>query len=100
MVSSEEAVQPGGPLSSLSAKYLRARSATLALCEHLLPEDFVVQSMPDASPAKWHLAHVTWFFERFLLEEFAPGYRRFKDDFHYIFNSYYYSVGEMHQRAE
>ena len=100
MVSSEEALQSGGSLSSLSAKYLHTRSATLALCANLLPEDFVVQSMPDASPAKWHLAHVTWFFERFLLEEFAPGYRRFNDDFHYIFNSYYYSVGEMHRRAD
>jgi ergothioneine biosynthesis protein EgtB len=100
MVSAEEAVQRGGSLSSLSARYLGVRNATLALCENLLPEDFVVQSMPDASPAKWHLAHVTWFFERFLLEELAPGYRRFNDAFHYIFNSYYYSVGEMHTRAE
>jgi ergothioneine biosynthesis protein EgtB len=100
MVSAEEAVQRGGSLSSLSARYLGVRNATLALCENLLPEDFVVQSMPDASPAKRHLAHVTWFFERFLLEELAPGYRRFNDAFHYIFNSYYYSVGEMHTRAE
>jgi ergothioneine biosynthesis protein EgtB len=100
MVSSKETVPTHGSLSSLSAKYLETRNSTLALCENLLPEDFVVQSMPDASPAKWHLAHVTWFFERFLLEEFVAGYRRFNDDFHFIFNSYYYSVGEMHKRAD
>ncbi len=99
MVSTEEAVQMGGFLHSLSADYLRTRAATLALCEHLLPEDFVVQSMPDVSPTKWHLAHVTWFFEHFVLEPFALGYRRFNDDYHFLFNSYYYSVGEMHKRA-
>jgi ergothioneine biosynthesis protein EgtB len=100
MVSTEETVSSRGSFPSLSTKYLRARNRSLALCESLLPEDFVVQSMPDASPAKWHLAHVTWFFERFLLEEFVPEYRRFNDDFHYIFNSYYYSVGQMHRRAD
>ena len=100
MVSSEETVQVGGTEPSLSARYLHARSATLALCQHLHPEDFVVQSMPDVSPAKWHLAHVTWFFEHFILEPFAPGYRRFSDDFLYLFNSYYYSVGKMHRRAD
>jgi ergothioneine biosynthesis protein EgtB len=100
MISSEEAVQFRGSPELLTAKYLRIRSATLALCENLVPEDFVVQSMPDASPAKWHLAHVTWFFERFVLEPFAPDYRRFNDAYHYLFNSYYYSVGDMHRRAE
>ena len=98
MVSSEKTVQSGR--RSLSAAYQHARAATLALCEHLLPEDFVVQSMPDVSPAKWHLAHVTWFFEKFVLEPYAKDYRRFNDDFHYLFNSYYYSVGEMHRRPE
>ena len=100
MVSSEETVQFGGSLASLPAEYQRTRERTLELCEHLLPEDFVVQSMPDVSPAKWHLAHVTWFFEKFVLEPYAGGYRRFNDDFHYLFNSYYYSVGEMHRRTE
>ncbi|HLU05586.1 MAG TPA: ergothioneine biosynthesis protein EgtB [Woeseiaceae bacterium] len=98
MVSLEETVQVEAP--SLVAQYQRTRAATVALCEHLLPEDFVVQSMPDVSPAKWHLAHVTWFFEKFVLEPYAKGYRRFNDDFHYLFNSYYYSVGEMHRRPE
>ncbi|MEX2124400.1 MAG: ergothioneine biosynthesis protein EgtB [Woeseia sp.] len=100
MISSEEAVQVRGSPELLAAKFLRTRLATLALCEHLLPEDFVVQSMPDVSPAKWHLAHVTWFFERFVLEPFARDYQRFDDDYHYLFNSYYYSVGDMHRRAD
>jgi ergothioneine biosynthesis protein EgtB len=100
MVSSEETVQFGGSLHSLSAKYRQARSRTLELCEHLLPEDFVVQSMPDVSPAKWHLAHVTWFFEKFVLEPFAAGYRPFDESFHFLFNSYYYSVGPMHRRPD
>ena len=100
MVSSGQTVQFHGSTESLAARYLRTRAATLALCEHLVPEDFVVQSMPDVSPAKWHLAHVTWFFERFVLEPFAPKYRRFDDDYHFLFNSYYYTVGEMHKRAE
>ena len=100
MVSSEEAVQFGGSADSLSSQYSRTRSGTLALCDHLLPEDFVVQSMPDVSPAKWHLAHVSWFFEHFVLEPFAERYRRFNEHFHFLFNSYYYSAGDMHRRAE
>jgi ergothioneine biosynthesis protein EgtB len=100
MVSTEEAVQMGGSLESLLSQYLRVRAATLGLTEHLLPEDCVVQSMPDVSPTKWHLAHVTWFFEHFVLEPFAHGYRRFDDAYHYLFNSYYYSVGDMHKRTD
>lgn len=100
MISTEDAVRSDGVLASLSEKYLRTRAATLALCGSLLPEDFVVQSMPDVSPAKWHLAHVTWFFEHFVLEPFAAGYVRYKDEWHYLFNSYYYSAGDMHRRAE
>ena len=55
--------------------------------------------MPEASPTKWHLAHVTWFFERFCLAEHAPGYEPFDPRFDYLFNSYYYTVGEMHGAA-
>jgi len=82
----------------LSDRYRSVRSTTLALVSELQPEDTVVQSMPDVSPTKWHLAHVTWFFERFILEPHAQGYRRFDDQFDYLFNSYYYSVGSMHAR--
>jgi ergothioneine biosynthesis protein EgtB len=69
---------------------LRAvRRRTLALCDPLTPEDMMVQSCPEASPAKWHLAHTAWFFESFVLKEFLPGYRLFDDRFSWLFNSYY-----------
>jgi ergothioneine biosynthesis protein EgtB len=76
------------------------RSTTLALISDLQPEDTVVQTMPDVSPTKWHLAHVTWFFERFVLEPMLENYQRFDDSYHYIFNSYYYTVGSMHARPK
>ena len=84
----------------LACEYARVRSLTLDLCRTLAPEDTVVQSMPDVSPTKWHLAHVTWFFERFLLEHFDTDYRRFNEAYDYLFNSYYYSVGQMHARPQ
>ena len=87
-------------VDSLSAQYSRVRAQSLALVETLAPEDTVVQSMPDVSPTKWHLAHVTWFFERFVLEPFVPGYRRLDDDYDYLFNSYYYTAGQMHARPK
>jgi len=77
-------------------RFEKTRATTLALTADLQAEDTVVQSMPDVSPTKWHLAHVTWFFERFVLE--PCGVPRFRDDYHYLFNSYYNSVGEMHPR--
>jgi ergothioneine biosynthesis protein EgtB len=66
----------------------------------LSDEDQVVQTMDDASPTKWHLAHTTWFFEAFLLKPFLPGYRLFDDNFEYCFNSYYESVGPRHPRPK
>ena len=66
----------------------------------LSPEDCLVQSMPYASPAKWHLAHTTWFFEQFVLQPGAPGYRVFDARFAYLFNSYYEAVGPRHARPE
>lgn len=74
------------------------RALTLELCLGLTPEDMALQSMPDASPAKWHLAHTSWFFEQFVLGPHAPGYRPFHPDYGYLFNSYYESVGERHPR--
>lgn len=100
MVTSEEVVFLGDSPESLSARYRRIRSATVYLCRSLKPEDTVVQSMPDVSPAKWHLAHVTWFFERFVLQPHLAGYKAFRDEFNYLFNSYYYSVGPMHLRPK
>ena len=63
-------------------------------------EDQVVQSMPDASPIKWHRAHVTWFFEHFLLRPFVPGYRIFDERFAYLFNSYYVAAGPRQARPQ
>ena len=68
------------------------------LCEPLVTEDYVVQSMPDVSPTKWHLAHTSWFFETFLLAPHQPNYRIFDPQFAYLFNSYYVTVGDRHCR--
>jgi ergothioneine biosynthesis protein EgtB len=76
----------------LAEEFCRVRRQSLALCAPLTPEDMMVQSCADASPAKWHLAHTTWFFETFLLREFAPGYRPFHPDYVWLFNSYYNAV--------
>jgi len=99
MSSRAESIGHDSPESLLS-RYGRIRRLTLDLCATLAPEDTVVQSMPDVSPSKWHLAHVTWFFERFVLEAFDAGYRRFNDQFDFLFNSYYYSAGKMHPRPK
>ena len=81
------------------AAYRGVRATTEALCKPLQIEDYVVQSVPEASPAKWHLAHTTWFFETFLLAQYLAGYRPFDPGFDYLFNSYYESVGEFFPRA-
>jgi ergothioneine biosynthesis protein EgtB len=73
------------------ARFRDVRERTLALCSGLTAEDMMVQSTPEASPAKWHLAHTAWFFESFILRQFAPGYRPFNTEFHWLFNSYYES---------
>ena len=78
----------------------RVRELTVRLCEPLQPEDSVVQSAPETSPAKWHLAHTTWFFENFLLIPYFPKYRLFHPRFGFLFNSYYESVGEFHSRLQ
>jgi ergothioneine biosynthesis protein EgtB len=86
------------PAPALGKRYGAVRAATVALCAPLQIEDYVVQSMPDASPAKWHLAHTSWFFEEFVLREAAPNYRFHDERFRFLFNSYYNSVGRMHTR--
>ena len=83
---------------SLSARFGRVRSATRRLAEPLEIEDYQLQSMPDASPVKWHLAHTSWFFETFLLAPNLPNYRPFHPDYCYLFNSYYEAVGSRHPR--
>jgi ergothioneine biosynthesis protein EgtB len=79
--------------------YRAIRSHAIALAAPLSPEDCAAQSMPDASPVKWHLAHTTWFFETFILERFEPGFEPFHPAFRMLFNSYYNGVGEQFMRA-
>jgi len=80
--------------------FLAVRAETERRAALLSPEDQVVQSMPDASPAKWHRAHVTWFFEQFLLRPFAPDYKPFDGRFAYLFNSYYVAAGPRQARPQ
>jgi ergothioneine biosynthesis protein EgtB len=91
---------PGLATSELAQRFAAVRAQTLALAEPLSEADCQVQSMPDASPAKWHLAHVTWFFETFILERFEPGFRPFHPAFRVLFNSYYQGVGDQHPRPQ
>src|SRR2546421_9461543 len=93
-----EAGRVGGA-AALAGRYRAVRGVTEELCRPLATEDYVVQSMPDASPAKWHLAHSTWFFETFILAAAVPGYRPFHPAYNYLFNSYYNAVGERWQRS-
>ncbi len=76
------------------------RAATERLCEPLAVEDYVVQSMPDASPVKWHLGHTSWFFETFVLAPHRPGFRVHREGWAYLFNSYYVGVGPRYARPE
>ena len=87
------------PDDDLAVRFLRVRHHTLELCRGLGAEDLQVQSMPDASPGKWHLAHTTWFFERFVLGLDA-SYRPPDPQWHYLFNSYYQTAGPMHARPQ
>ncbi|HEX7857923.1 MAG TPA: ergothioneine biosynthesis protein EgtB [Sphingobium sp.] len=83
---------------NLGAHYEAVRALSLSLTANLSDADATAQSMPDASPAKWHLAHVTWFFETFVLRDHVPGYRSFDDRFAFLFNSYYEAEGPRHDR--
>ena len=101
----ESAVDSGLPATSASSeviaeRYRAVRGATEQLCAPLSPEDCGAQSMPDASPAKWHLAHTTWFFETFVLEQALKGFDPFHANFRVLFNSYYNAVGDQHPRPE
>ena len=80
--------------------YLAVRDETERRAAPLSPEDQLIQSMPDASPAKWHRAHTTWFFEQFLLGEHCAGYQLFHPDYAFLFNSYYVSAGPRHARHQ
>ncbi len=85
--------------SVLATRYREVRGETVARIATLSAEDCSAQSMPDASPAKWHLAHTTWFFETFVLERWEPGFEPHSPAFRVLFNSYYNAVGDKHPRA-
>jgi ergothioneine biosynthesis protein EgtB len=97
---------PAGPTphagrrDDLRERFAQVRAATLALADGLSAEDCALQSMPDASPVKWHLAHTTWFFETFVLEPHLPGFAPFAPAFRVLYNSYYVQVGARHPRPE
>jgi ergothioneine biosynthesis protein EgtB len=94
----QEARDTGRPAAR--GRFETVRRETEALASRLTPEDQSIQSMPDVSPTKWHLAHVTWFFETFILARFDPAYRVFDPAFHYLFNSYYEAEGPRHPRPQ
>ena len=89
-----------GSRDERARQYRDVRALTRALVDPLSAEDCVVQSMPDASPAKWHLAHTTWFFETFVVEPGLPGYEVFHPEFRYLFNSYYNAIGAQFPRPD
>ncbi len=85
---------------TLITRYNQVRTFSEQLCVPLVTEDYVVQSMPDVSPTKWHLAHSSWFFETLLLSRMLPNYRSIDPQYAYLFNSYYVSLGERHCRPK
>src|SRR4051812_41100766 len=85
---------------ALVARFDEVRSHTERLAAPLSPEDQTVQSMADVSPTKWHRAHVTWFFETFVLADNEPGFAPFQDKYWFLFNSYYEAVGPRYARAQ
>ncbi|MGI9088266.1 MAG: ergothioneine biosynthesis protein EgtB [Chthoniobacterales bacterium] len=84
--------------AGLIARFRQVRDFSTRLCRGMQPEDFVVQSMPDVSPTKWHLAHTTWFFETFVVKQWVTGYRSEVPEYAFLFNSYYNAAGSMHRR--
>ena len=88
---------PGHPLSGA---FLSTRQYSEQLCSPLELEDYGLQAMASTSPAKWHLAHTTWFFETFILKPYSPGYQVFHPRFEYLFNSYYNGIGNQFPRDQ
>ena len=89
-----------GSAAGLLDRYQKVRSFTEKLCEPLATEDYVVQTITDVSPTKWHLAHTSWFFETFLLKEYLDGYEPVNETYAYLFNSYYVQAGPRHCRDQ
>jgi len=93
-------VLPDNQRATCANAYLNVRKRSEELCVPLSPEDYVIQTAPEASPAKWHLAHVSWFFETFLLKEYLAGYPVFHPLYGYLFNSYYEQIGKFLPRQQ
>ena len=98
MASRTDASTRTDPIEALTGRFAATRRLSLDLAGTLSDADASAQSMPDASPAKWHLAHTTWFFETFILRDHVPGYRLFDERYPYLFNSYYEAEGPRHAR--
>ena len=100
MASRTDAQNRTDPLEELTRRCVATRRLSLDLVATLSDADASAQSMPDASPAKWHLAHTTWFFETFILRDHVPGYGLFDDRYPFLFNSYYEAEGPRHARPQ
>ncbi|NNE54642.1 MAG: ergothioneine biosynthesis protein EgtB, partial [Flavobacteriales bacterium] len=86
--------------ASLKVYFEEVRERTVELCAPLQIEDYIPQPVNFVSPPKWHLGHTTWFYEEFILSTQVPGYERYSEDFAYVFNSYYNTVGKRVLRAD
>jgi len=93
------AIRPAAEQPALVDQFLAVRQRSAEICDPLQAEDCTIQTMPSVSPTKWHLAHTSWFFERFILQK-NGSYSVFSEEFDYLFNSYYQTVGAMHPRAQ
>jgi ergothioneine biosynthesis protein EgtB len=99
----EPATEPASaraPQEELLDQYRRVRRFSEQLCQTLEPEDYVIQTMSEMSPTKWHLAHTSWFFETFIVKPHVPNYRPLHPGYAFLFNSYYNAVGKMHSRPQ